>query len=157
MTDRQAGAEPRGKRPEPEEADPIRVIIVTGDRAVFDGSAWRVVAPATEGQIAVGNHHAPLLASLEPGELVVKTHAGEQSFAVGGGFIEVLENQVIVLADTAERAEEIDIVRADAARRRARLLVARYRGRPESAAARQALRRSRARLRVARRARTRGG
>ena len=137
------------------EANPLRVIIVTGDRAVYDDSAWRVTAPATEGQITVGNHHAPLLASLDPGELVVKTDTGEHSFAVGGGFVEVRDNQVIVLADTAERAEEIDIARAEAARRRARILVARYRGQPESVAARLALRRSRARLRAARRARSR--
>jgi F-type H+-transporting ATPase subunit epsilon len=148
----QAPAEEEG---EPIEQNPLRVVLVTGDKAVFDGDGWRVVAPATEGQITVGDRHAPLLARLEPGELVVKTRLDEESFAIGGGFIEVRDNQVIILADTAERAEEIDIVRAEAARRRARMLVERYRGRPEAVAARQALRRSRARLRAARRARGR--
>jgi F-type H+-transporting ATPase subunit epsilon len=131
----------------------MRVIIVTGDKTAFDGPADAVVAPATNGQIGIRPLHAPLLAGLEPGELLVRVGADEQVFAVGGGFIEVRANQVIVLADTVERAEEIDVARAEAARRRAQQLVARYRDRPEALAARQALDRSSARLRVAQRAR----
>lgn len=145
-----------GDRPAPQSrggATPMRVIIVTGDKTAFDGPADAVVAPATNGQIGIRPLHAPLLAGLEPGELLVRVGADEQVFAVGGGFIEVRANQVIVLADTVERAEEIDVARAEAARRRAQQLVARYRDRPEALAARQALDRSSARLRVAQRAR----
>lgn len=127
----------------------LHVIVVTGDRIVYEGRVERVVLPAAYGQIAVLPNHAPLLAALEPGELMVRHGEDEESLAVGGGFVEVRENQVIVLADTAERAEEIDVARAEEARRRAQLLMAQYRGRPEYAAARLALRRSRARLRVA--------
>ncbi len=130
----------------------LHVIIVTGDQVVYDNRANRVVAPAVAGQVCILVHHAPMLAGLEPGELVVKAGEEEETYAVGGGFIEVRDDQVTVLADTVERAEEIDVARAEAARRRARLLVARYGDRPESALAWQALRRSRARLKVARRA-----
>jgi F-type H+-transporting ATPase subunit epsilon len=129
----------------------LHVTVVTGDRAVYDGLADCVVAPAMEGQISVLLHHASLIAALEPGGLLVRLGPAEQSFAVGGGFIEVRDDEVIILADTAERAEEIDIARAEAARRRARALVKMYRDRPESAAAWQALRRSRVRIQVAQR------
>ena len=133
----------------------VHVSIVTGDRLVYDGPADRVIVPSIEGQIAILPYHAPLLAAIEPGELRLVRGEREESFSVGGGFVEVLDNDVTVLADSAERPEEIDVARAEAARRRARILVRRYRGRPASAAAVQALRRSRARLKVARRLRTR--
>lgn len=128
----------------------LRVTIVTGDKAVYDDLADRVIAPAVGGQISILRHHAPLLAALEPGELVVKIDDRQESYAIGGGFIEVRDDQVIILADTAERAEEIDIARAENARRRAQMLLRMYRNRPEFAAAAQALGRSRARLKVAR-------
>jgi len=129
----------------------LDVVVVTGDHPVFEGEADRVVAPAILGQISILPHHAAYLAVLEPGELVVRDGDQEESFAIGGGFIEVRDDIVIVLADSAERAHEIDIRRAHEARRRARTLVRRYRNQPESQAARQALRRSRARIKVAQR------
>ncbi len=127
----------------------LGVTIVTGDRVVYDGLADRVVAPAISGQISILLRHAPLLATLEPGELMVRLDDHTESMAVGGGFIEVLDDQVTVLADTVERAEEIDVARAEAARQRAKALMRMYRNRPEYAAAYQAMRRSRARLKVA--------
>jgi len=132
----------------------LHVVIVTGDRAVYDGMAERVIAQAIGGQVSILPNHAPMLALLEPGELIVRNDV-ESNFAIGGGLIEILDNEVIVLADTAERADEIDVARAEAARRRARMLMKTYRGRPEYASAYQALRRSRARLRVAQRTRGR--
>jgi F-type H+-transporting ATPase subunit epsilon len=134
----------------------LHVVIVTGDQTVYDGNADCVLAPGVNGQIGVLAHHAPLLAALEAGELVVRAGQDEESFAVGGGFIEVRDNEVIVLADTAERAAEIDVARAEAARQKASLLVKQYRERPESVSAWQALRRSRARLKVAGRRAGRG-
>ena len=133
----------------------LHVVIVTGDRALYDDAADRVTLPAVDGQITILRHHAALLAGLEPGELVVATGERAESFAVGGGFVEVRDNEVIVLADTAERAEEIDVARAEAARQRATMLMRQYRARPEFDTAWQALRRSRARLKVARRTRRR--
>jgi len=133
----------------------LHVVIAAGDHAVYDGRADRVTAPAIRGQISILLHHAPLLAALEPGELIVRSENQMHSFAIGGGVVNVQDNQVIVLADTAERADEIDIARAEAARLRASELIRQYRGRPEFAAALQALRRSRARLKVARRSHSR--
>jgi len=133
----------------------LHVVIVTGDRAVYDGVAERVIAPAAAGQISVLLNHAPMLALLEPGELIVRRDNMEESLAIGGGLIEVLDNEVIVLADTAERAEEIDVARAESARLRTKAMMKAYRDRPEYATAYQALRRSRARLRVAQRAKGR--
>lgn len=140
------------REPDAEAQQPTRlhVTIVTGDKAVYDDLADRVIVPAADGQISVLRHHAPLLAALEPGELIVRTDDHQESYAIGGGFIEVRDDQVIVLADTAERAEEIDVARAESARQRAQMLLRMYRNRPEFAAAVQALGRSRARLKVAR-------
>ncbi len=131
----------------------LQVTVVTGDRTAYAGAADLVLAPGTRGQIGIRALHAPLLAALEAGELLVRLGGDEQVFALGGGFLEVRDDQVIVLADSVERPEEIDVARAEAARRRARSLVERNRDRPEAIAARQALDRSRARLKVAQRAR----
>ena len=69
--------------------------------------------------------HAPLLTTLQPGEIRVKKGATEEAMAVGGGFLQVARDQVLILADTAERADEIDEARAEEARRRARENLAR--------------------------------
>ncbi|MFH1085944.1 MAG: ATP synthase F1 subunit epsilon [Chloroflexota bacterium] len=143
-----------GERASQERA--LRVVIVTGDRAVFEGVAERVVAPAVYGQIAILPRHAPLLAALDSGELIVKNRGHEELLAIGGGFIEVHDDVVTVLADSAERAEEIDVARAEAARQSAELAMRAHRGQPDYAAASQALRRSRVRLKVAERIGRRG-
>jgi F-type H+-transporting ATPase subunit epsilon len=100
--------------------------------------------------------HAPLVTTLQPGELRVKKGADEVAMAVGGGFLEVAGNRVLVLADTAERADEIDMARAEEARRRAEEARQNQRTSLELAAAEAALRLSLIRLQVARR-RARGG
>lgn len=139
------------EKPAPKAVPRLHVVVVTGDHAVFDGPARSISLPAIAGQITVLAHHAPLLAMLDPGEVIIRADESEEVLAIGGGFVEVRDDEVIVLADTAERAEEIDIARAEAARRRAQALMRMYRDQPEYAAAYQALRRSRARLKVARR------
>jgi F-type H+-transporting ATPase subunit epsilon len=141
----------QGTEVDPELPRTLHVVIVTGDRAVYDGRADRVIAPAPMGQITLLPRHAAMLAALEPGELVVRFRDDEQVMAIGGGFVEIRDDEVIVLADSAERAEEIDVARAEAARQRAIAAMKRYGERPEGVAASQALRRSRARLKVARR------
>jgi len=146
---------PAGMTPgqeEPSRPARLHLVIVTGDRALYDDVADRVILPGADGQLTILAHHAALLTAIEPGELVVRAGQSEERFAVGGGFVEVRDDQVIVLADTAERAEEIDVARAEAARQRASLMMRKYRARPEYDTAWQALRRSRARLKVARRA-----
>jgi len=78
-----------------------------------------VVAPGVDGQLGILPHHAPLMTILQAGELVVRKGGDEETMAISGGFLEVRPDHVIVLADQAERAEEIDASRAEAARKRA--------------------------------------
>ena len=97
----------------------IKFEIVTAERVVYSDEVDVVVAPGIQGQLGILPHHAPLMTTLQPGELLVRKGTEEQSIFVSGGFLEVRGNKVVVLADTAERAEEIDIARAEAAKRRA--------------------------------------
>ncbi len=134
---------------------PIKLEIVTVERQVYAGDVDFVSAPGLVSRLGILPKHAPLLTALVPGELRFKRGDEEEIFAVGGGFMEVLPDRVIVLADTAERAEEIDLERAEAARQRAeRLLQERPPG-VDMAAIEGALRRSRVRLKVGRRRRRR--
>ena len=127
----------------------LRVVIATGERVVYDGHADALVAPSVSGEISVGARHAPLLALLDPGEVVIRLADKEQRLAIGGGFLEIREGRAMLMAGTAERAEEIDIARAEAARKRAEQALRRFRGRSEGSEEFRRLRRSRARLHVA--------
>ena len=97
----------------------IRLDIVTAERVVYSGEVDTVIAPGVEGQLGILPHHAPLMTLLQGGELIARKGGEEQSMAISGGFLEVRPDHVIVLADQAERAEEIDIARAEAAKQRA--------------------------------------
>lgn len=98
----------------------IQFEIVTPERVVLKEYILQVTVPTKEGEITVLPKHMPLVASLQSGVIELKTVAGEiKLMSVSGGFIEVLRNKVVILADTAERAEEIDIARAEEARIRA--------------------------------------
>ena len=98
----------------------IKLDIVTAERVVFSEDVDVVLAPGVEGQLGVLPHHAPLMTILEPGELLVRKGGEEFFMAVSGGFLEVRPDRIIVLADTAERAEEIDTARAEEAKQRAK-------------------------------------
>lgn len=98
---------------------PIRCEIVSQDRLVFEGEADIVVAPGAEGELGILPNHAPLLTTLKPGMLRVRRHNREEVFAISGGFMEVQPDLVTVLADAAEHSDEIDVARAQEARRRA--------------------------------------
>ena len=140
----------------------IHCEIVTAERVVFKGDVDMVVAPGIDGQLGILPHHAPLMTALTIGELVLhKAGQEDMIMAVGGGFMEVGPKHVTVLADSAERAEEIDEARAEAARRRAETTMAQARAEQEDfIKAEAALRRSMLRLKVAKRkpgSRTRGG
>ena len=100
----------------------IKFKIVTPERTVFEDSIDQVTLPTQEGEITVLPEHIPLIAVLAPGELVIKQDEKEVAMAVSGGMIEVRKNEITILADTAERAEEIDIARAEEARERAEKL-----------------------------------
>jgi F-type H+-transporting ATPase subunit epsilon len=136
--------------------------IVTAERVVFDDNVDMVVAPGVEGQLGILPHHAPLMTALTIGELVLHKAGQEDTIvAIGGGFMEVGPQHVTILADSAERAEEIDEARAEAARRRAETTMTQARGEQEDfIKAEAALRRSILRLKVAKHrpgSRTRSG
>ncbi len=98
---------------------PLHLEIVTSERTVFEGEVDMVTVPGGGGEMGILPHHAPVLSTLKAGELHVKTAGQTQEFAIGGGFIDIHNNRVIILADSAERADEIDLARAEAARMRA--------------------------------------
>jgi F-type H+-transporting ATPase subunit epsilon len=95
---------------------PIQCDIITRERTVFSEAVDYVSLPGTEGIMGILPNHAPLLTSLSFGEVMVRRGADEQFFAIGGGFAEVQPTGVIILADSAEHAEEIDLERAERAR-----------------------------------------
>ena len=136
-------------------ADLVRFEIITGERVVYAADVESVTLPGIEGELTVLPKHAPLLTMLKPGELIVRREGEEVSMAVSGGFLEVMPDKVVVLADTAERAEEIDIARAEAARRRAEESLRQATTEEEIARARVALQRALVRMRVAERRRRR--
>ncbi len=127
----------------------IRLDIVSAERVVFSGDVDVVVAPGVEGQLGILPHHTPLMTTLQAGELRTRKGGEEFSLAISGGFLEVRPDRVIVLADAAERAEEIDVARAEEAKRRAQeRLSDRHAAGLDTARTEAALRRSLARLKV---------
>ncbi|MYC08431.1 MAG: F0F1 ATP synthase subunit epsilon [Chloroflexi bacterium] len=135
----------------------MRLEIVTAERRVYSEDVDMLVAPGIDGQLGILPNHAPLLTALQPGEIRVDKDGEESYMAVSGGFLEVLANRVTILADTAERAEEIDIERAEAAVRRAQERIAGRASDRDMQRAVMSLRRSQARLIAARRRRPRRG
>ncbi len=134
----------------------LRLDIVTAERMVYSEDVDEVIAPGVEGQLGILPHHSPPMTMLSPVELVVKQDGTEVILAVSGGFMEVRPDRVIVLADTAERADEIDLSRAEEARKRAEVAKAEAPAGAEAAlAAEAALQRALTRLKIARRRRER--
>jgi F-type H+-transporting ATPase subunit epsilon len=138
---------------------PLRVEIITQERKLYDDEVDIVNLPGIEGQMGILPEHAPLVTALNFGEVRVRKGDDEEIFAVGGGVVQVAHNHVIILADSAEQADEIDIARAEEARRRAAELVA---AGPQLdpgqlAAIEAAIRRADLRLKVAQRRRPRRG
>jgi len=103
---------------------PIRCEIVSQDRMVYEGEADIVVLPGTDGEMGILPHHAPLLTTLKIGIIKVRSGGKEEVFTVAGGVAEVQPDIVTVLADAAENVEEIDVARAEAARKRAQEILA---------------------------------
>ena len=128
----------------------LRLDIVTAERVVYSEDVDAVIAPGVEGQLGILPHHTPLMTTLQAGELRVKRGGEEDSLAISGGFLEVRPDRVIVLADSAERAEEIDVSRAEAAKKRAEQRLAdRHAAGLDEQRAEMALHRAVARLTVA--------
>ncbi len=97
---------------------PMPVRVVSVERSLFEGDADFIKCRSLEGELGILPRHAPLLAVLAPGELRIdKTGGGSEHIFVGGGFLEVLPERVTILADIAEHANEINLERAEAARK----------------------------------------
>jgi F-type H+-transporting ATPase subunit epsilon len=135
----------------------MHVEVVTAERELYSGEADSVLAPGSEGQLGILPRHAALLTTLKVGELLIRLGGAEEPFFVSGGFMEVSNNTVTVLAETAERAEEIDQARAEAARRRAQERLLQAQSDVERAEMEAALERALVRLRVVEVSRRRGG
>lgn len=134
---------------------PLRLEIVTAERIVYSEDVDIVVAPGIDGELGILPRHAPLLTELKPGEMRVVKDGEETYMAVTGGFLEVLGDKVTILADAAEREEEIDLERTELALQRAQERVESSQGSGDLERAMASLRRSQARMRVATRRRRR--
>lgn len=136
----------------------IRLEVVTPERSVFSDDVDIVVAPGIEGELGILPHHTPLMTALKTGELRARRGSEEFLLCVAGGFMEVRPDRVIVLADTCERAEEIDLARAEEARRKAEQRMAeKYQPGFDAAESEAALHRAMARLAIAEKAKRRKG
>jgi F-type H+-transporting ATPase subunit epsilon len=131
----------------------LRLEIITAERQVFADDVNVVVAPGIEGDLGILPHHAPLMTMLKPGELLIRKDGNETYMSVSGGFLEIRPDKIIILADACERAEEIDIVRAEEAKRRAEERLKNLPPGLDVARAQAALFRSLVRLKVAERKR----
>lgn len=129
---------------------PLHLEIVTAEKMVYQDDVDMVIAPAADGEVGILPHHAPLLTTLQVGELRVKKGGSEQSLLIAGGFMEVSNGRVTVLADAAEHAEDIDVQRAEEARRRAQDSLANRTNVESELAAQAAMRRATVRIRIAR-------
>lgn len=136
----------------------LHVEVVTGERVVFQmDEVDMAVVPGVDGMLGILPGHAQLISLLTNGELRVKKGGAEESIVVFGGFVEVSHDRVTILADTAERASEIDVERAEAARARAEETKRNRADAVSVAEAEAALRRAAVRLRIDQRRRGRTG
>ena len=137
---------------------PLKVEIVTAEQLVYsEEDVDRLIVPGVEGELGVLTLHAPLLTMIQPGVLRIVKGDDEVEMAITGGFIEVRDNRITILADAAERAEEIDEVRAEEARRQAQRRLEERVAEVDLAQAQAELARALARIKaVARRRRRRG-
>jgi F-type H+-transporting ATPase subunit epsilon len=130
----------------------LNVEVVTGERVVYaESDVDLVIAPGAEGELGILPRHAALFSLLSAGEMRIRKGAVEQSIVVFGGFLEVVNNRVLVLADTAERVEEIDMARAEAARQRAEASIGERGAAADLSQAEASLQRAAVRIRVAQR------
>ena len=131
---------------------PLQLDIVTPERLAYSDEVDGVVLPGSEGELGVLPNHAPLVSTLGAGELRLRKGGEEESFAIVGGFLQVLPDKVVVMAETADLASEIDLATAQEARRQAeQTLEGGYVEGADLAAARAALQTALLRIRVAER------
>ena len=134
----------------------IHVDVVSADREIYSGKSEMVIAPAEMGEVGIMPGHSPMITRMNPGEVRVQ-HEGEEVLFGSGGYLEVQPSVVTILADTAERAPDIDAAEAEAAKRRAEQALEERTSDMELAQAKAELMEATARLRVYRRHRERTG
>ncbi|MEX1297190.1 MAG: F0F1 ATP synthase subunit epsilon [Candidatus Limnocylindrales bacterium] len=131
---------------------PLQLEIVTPEREAYSDTVDAVYCPGTEGEFGVLPHHAPMLAMLGVGELRIQKAGEEEFFAIAGGFVQVRPDKVVVMAELADLASEIDLTAAEDARAEAeRALAAGFDEPADLAKARAAMERALLRIRVAER------
>ena len=131
---------------------PLLLEIVTPERLAYSDTVDAVTLPGSEGELGVLPHHAPLVSTLGLGELRIRKGGTEESFAIVGGFLQVLPDKVVVMAETADMASEIDLDRAEEARREAeRAIATGFHEAADLASARASLQQALLRIRIAER------
>ena len=129
---------------------PLQVEIVTAEQVIYsEEGVDQVVAPGSDGEFTVLPQHAEFITTLQPGELRITKGGSEDAMAISGGFLEVRDDRIVVLADAAERIDEIDIARAEEARRKAEETLLEQRELGDLVATQAALQRALMRLRIA--------
>ena len=136
---------------------PMLLEITTAERQVYGEEVDMLIAPGIDGQLGILPRHAPLMTILQPGELTIRRNGADSHFAVSGGFMEVLGDRVIILADACEHSEEINEERAQEAMRRAQERISNRPTDMQLERALTSLRRAQARLDTVRRRRPRAG
>lgn len=135
---------------------PLHIEVVTAERTVLVDDVDMVIAPGSEGQLGILPRHAPLMTALTAGELRLKKGGQETDLAITGGFLEVRNNVVTVLADAAEKVDEIDLARAEEAMKRAQERMKTAGADMDLEQASRAFRRASVRVQVVRRRRSSG-
>jgi F-type H+-transporting ATPase subunit epsilon len=129
----------------------IKLDIVTAERRTFSDDVNMVIVPGVDGQLGILPHHAPLMSMIQTGELIIKKGKEEFYLFIDGGFIEIRPDRIVILADACEHCTEIDIERAEKAKRRAEESLKSISADIDHFRAEAALRRSLMRLKVAER------
>ena len=126
----------------------IKLSIATQEKIVLEETVDEVIAPATEGEVAILPLHIPLFTKLNPGEIKIKKDGRFEHFVIAGGFMDVNSDVVTILADSCVRAEEIDIQKAEEAKKRAEQLLAQKLSKIDFTKAEASLRKALIELRV---------
>ena len=129
----------------------MKLEIVTAESVLFSDDVEGLIAPGSQGELGILPQHAALMTALQSGEISIRKQEGDVYMAVSGGFLEMMDNKVVILADTAEKSEDIDENRARAAMARAEERLASVSDEVDSVRATAALRRSQVRLKVSQR------
>ena len=132
----------------------LDVEIVTAEKTIFSGQASLILVPGIEGELGILSSHAPIITELDPGEVLIRNEQEELSLVLSGGFVEVFNDKVTILADAAERTNEINIEKAKEAIQKAEKIVDSKGSDIDIQKALFVIRASKAQLRIANRRRT---